>query len=143
MGTSLCRTSATWTAGAGGAGAGGLWQATLASSQTGEMIRVFITIEPFIFRAEARLRRLLDGQGRSPPRRGDQTLSNGCAGCAAIRQQATVPPAAPPGGRSAWDHTVLLQPLDERSAVQAQASRGLRLVAAHGLHRSPDQAALH
>src|SRR5216684_440999 len=64
MGTSLCKTSATWTA--GGAGAGGLWQATLASSHTNDTNRVFITIDPlgaasaFMFRAgQEWLRRLL------------------------------------------------------------------------------------
>src|SRR5712664_3933666 len=47
MGTSLCTTSATWTAGGGGGGGGGgLRQATLASSQTSEAIRTFIAIGP-------------------------------------------------------------------------------------------------
>src|SRR5712692_451198 len=66
MGTSPCTTSATWTAGGGGGGGGGLWQATLASSQRSEMIRVliemirvFMTIDAFMFRAEPEwLRRL-------------------------------------------------------------------------------------
>src|SRR6266436_1093153 len=79
MGTSLCTTSATWTVGGGGAGAGGLWQATLASSQTSDTIRVLITIDPlaaasaFMFRAGPEsLRRLLLAIGVS-------RLSDGCA----------------------------------------------------------------